>query len=127
MPDFTEADMPHEERVHERINATKRLSSSPSSPSGEVPHIPLPSDFLLSDEQPKIDSAATSHVVYSEKFLDDYVPLNPPIVMGWGESDCVVKAVGRGILLIQSYLPHGTTCKVFFSWSNSCARVEDQS
>ena len=71
----------------EIINAIKRKSDH--SPHGEVdaPSNPLPPGFKVTLAQPKVDSAATSHIVFSADFLDDYVTLNPYIRPGWGSSD----------------------------------------
>ena len=90
-------------RISGRINATKRLLFSLHTPSGEVLCRRLPPDFALSYVQSKIDSDATSHVVYTERFLDKFVTLNPHIVMGWEEFECIVKAVGRGTLFIKRH------------------------
>ena len=56
---------------------------------------------------PKLDSAASEHVVWSEKFLDNYVPLGEELTATWG---CYVKtgrAIGEGTLVLSTWLPDG--------------------
>ena len=85
-------------------------------PHGKVdaPLTPLPAGFAMSDAQPRLDSAATSHIVYSKEFLNDYVPLNPPFGMQWGAAEWFVKAIGRGTLITRNYLLDGPMCEVTF-------------
>ena len=56
---------------------------------------------------PKLDSAASEHVVWSEKFLDNYVPLGEELTATWSCSVKTARAIGKGTLVLSTWLPDG--------------------
>ena len=56
----------------------------------------------------KLDSAASEHVVWSEKFLDNYVPLGEKLTATWGCSAKTARAIGKGTLVLSTWLPDGS-------------------
>ena len=57
---------------------------------------------------PKIDSAATEHIVWSEKFLDDYYILTESATAAWGCSSNIARAIGKGTMVLFTWSPDGT-------------------
>ena len=57
---------------------------------------------------PKIDSAAPGHIVWSEKFLDDYSLLTESTTAAWGCSSNTARAIGKGTMVLCMWLPGGT-------------------
>ena len=99
----------------ERISCTnKSMATVHSSGEHKIPLSPLPKVFKVASKLPKFDSGCTSHIVYSEDFLDDYIVLDPPTLLQWGDSAMSVKAIGTGTLVTNNYLPDGSRRRVEF-------------
>ena len=78
------------------------LRCSHSWPTGVDP------DSFVKSVMPKLDSAASEHAVWSEKFLDNYGPLGEELTATW---ECSVKtagAIGKGTLVLSTWLPDGS-------------------
>ena len=70
------------------------LRCSHSWPSGVDP------ESFVKDVMPKLDSAASEHVVWSDKFLDNYELLPEALTARWGCSDNNACAIGKGSLVL---------------------------
>ena len=66
------------------------------------------SDSFVNNVMPKLDSAASEHVVWSEKFLDNYVPLDEALTATWGCSVKTARAIGKGTLILSAWPPDGS-------------------
>ena len=64
--------------------------------------------MLVEHIMPKIDSAAPEHIVWSEKFLDDYSLLTESATAAWGCSSSIARAIGKGTMVLSTWLPDGT-------------------
>ena len=63
--------------------------------------------LLVEHIMPKINSAATEHIVWSEKFLDDYYLLTKSATAAWGCSSNTACALGKGTWVLSTWLPDG--------------------
>ena len=64
--------------------------------------------MLVEHIVPKVDSAATEHIVWSEKFLDDYSILTESATAAWGCSSNPARAIGKRTMVLSTWLPDGT-------------------
>ena len=64
--------------------------------------------LLVEHIMPKIDSAASEHIVWSEKSLDDYSLLTESATAAWGCSSNTARALGKGTLVLSRWLPDGS-------------------
>ena len=63
--------------------------------------------LLVEHIMPKIDSAATVHIVWSEKFFDDYSILTESATAAWGCKSNTARVVGKETLVLSTWLPDG--------------------
>ena len=79
-----------------------RSRCSHSWPTGVDPVL------FVKNVMPKLDSAASGHIVWSEKFPDNYVPLGEKLTATWGCSVKTARAIGKGTLVLSTWLPDGS-------------------
>ena len=84
------------------IMVPTELRCSHSWPSGVDP------ESSVKNVMPKLDSAASEHVVWIDKFLDNYELLPDALTASWGCSDNNARAIGKGTLVLSTWLPDGS-------------------
>ena len=84
--------------------------------SGEfkVPLSSLPKGFKVTSKLLTLNFGYTLHIVYCGECIDDYIVLDPPTLLKWGDSAISVKAIGTGTLVTNNYLPDGSRKRVGF-------------
>ena len=65
--------------------------------------------LLVEHIMPKINSAATEHIVWSVKFMDDYSLLTESATAAWGCSSNIARTIGKGTMVLTTWLPDGTS------------------
>ena len=61
--------------------------------------------LLVEHIMPKIDSAATEHFVWSEKFLDDYSLCTKSATAAWGYLSNTAQGISKGTMVLSTWLP----------------------